>query len=196
MIPHGIYHVDSDGNIDTEIAFPAELLASETRFGAEGIALVGNTLWLAMQREWGDDPDGMVKLVAYNLETEEWGAVHYPLTAPTGDGWVGLSEIAVHGDHAFLIERDNLFGSAAVTKTITRVPLSEMVPAPLGGDLPVVTKEVVRDLLPDLASLGGPILEKIEGLAIDAGGNAWVMTDNDGVDDASGETMFWTIGPV
>ncbi len=196
MIPHGIIHVESDGNIDTEIAFPAELLANEDRYGAEGIALVGNTLWLPIQREWADDPEGMVKIAAYNLETEEWGAVRYPLTAPTGDGWVGLSEIAVNGDYAYMIERDNLFGSAAVTKTITRVALSEMVPAPLGGDLPVVTKEVVRDLLPDLASTGGPIIEKIEGLAIDADGNGWVITDNDGVDDASGETMFWTIGKL
>ncbi|MCX7299715.1 MAG: esterase-like activity of phytase family protein [Rhodobacterales bacterium] len=196
MIPHGIYHVESDGNIDTEIAFPSELLTNEDRYGAEGIALVGTTLWLPIQREWADDPEGQVKIVAYNLETEEWGAVRYPLTAPTGDGWVGLSEIAVSGDYAYLIERDNLFGSAAVTKTITRVPLSDMVPAPLGGDLPVVTKEVVSDLLPDLASTGGPIIEKVEGLAIDADGNGWVVTDNDGVDDASGETMFWTIGKL
>jgi hypothetical protein len=196
MIPHGILHVKDNGSIAKEIPFPAELLAHETRFGAEGITLVGNTLWIAIQREWGDDPAGMVKLVAYNLETEEWGAVHYPLDAPTGDGWVGLSEIVAHGDYVYLIERDNLAGTAAVTKTITRVPLAEMVPAPLGGALPVVTKEVVRDLVPDLATNGGFTLEKVEGLAIDADGNAWVVTDNDGVNDASGETMFWTFGPV
>jgi hypothetical protein len=100
------------------------------------------------------------------------------------------------GDYVYLIERDNLAGSAAVTKTITRVALSEMVPAPLGGELPVVTKEVVRDLIPDLATNGGFTLEKVEGLAIDAEGNGWVVTDNDGVNDASGETMFWTIGAL
>jgi hypothetical protein len=196
MIPHGILHVEADGSIAQEIPFPAELLAVETRFGSEGITLVGNTLWIAIQREWADDPEGMVKLLAYNLETEEWGAVHYPLTAPTGDGWVGLSEIVTSGDYVYLIERDNLTGTAAVTKTITRVALSEMVPAPLGGELPVVTKEVVRDLIPDLATNGGFILEKVEGLAIDAAGNGWVVTDNDGVNDASGETMFWTIGAL
>jgi len=155
LVPHAILHVDAEGEIDREIAFPPELLAVETRFGAEGIALIGDTLWLAMQRPWADDPEKTVKLVSYNLETEEWGAVRYQTAAPTGDGWVGLSEIAEHGDHVYLVERDNFVGPAAVTKLITRVPLAEMVPAALGGDLPVVSREVVRDLIPDLASTGG-----------------------------------------
>jgi hypothetical protein len=191
MIPHGLYHVGADGAIEQEIPFPAELLAVETRFGAEGVALVGNTLWIALQREWADDAENTVKLVAYNLETAEWGAVSYPKTA-AGVGWVGLSEITVHGDYVYLIERDNQIGANAVTKLITRVPLSEMVPAPLGGALPVVTPEVVRDLIPDLASTGGYVVDKIEGLAIEADGTAWVVTDNDGVDDSSGETLFWS----
>ncbi len=191
LIPHAIYHVGADGAIEQEIAFPPELLAVETRFGAEGITRVGNTLWIAMQREWGDDPEGMAKLVAYNLETEEWGAVHYPKDAPTS-GWVGLSEIVAHGDWVYIVERDNLVGGDAVTKKITRVPAAEMVPAPLGGPLPVVTKEEVRDLLADLTSTGGYVLDKVEGLAIMEDGTVWVSTDNDGVDDHSGETMFWS----
>ena len=64
------------------------------------------------------------------------------------------------------------------------------------ANLPVVSKEEVRDLLPDLTSTGGYVLDKIEGLAILPSGEAFVMTDNDGVDDASGETMFWSIGSV
>lgn len=193
LIPHAILHVNENGRIDREIAFPPELLAHEIRFGAEGIALVGNTLWLAMQRPWGDDPENTVKLVAYNLETEEWGAVRYPLAAPAGEGWVGLSEIAVHGDHAWLIERDNQVGGNAAVKLVTRVPLAELVPAPLGGDLPVVTREVMRDLIPDLSAWGGFTAEKIEGMAIAADGTAWIVTDNDGVDDSSGETLFWSV---
>jgi hypothetical protein len=92
-----------------------------------------------------------------------------------------------------LVERDNLVGPDAVTKLVTRVPLAELVPAPLGGDLPLVTREVVRDLIPDLASNGGYILDKVEGMAIGADGTAWIVTDNDGVDDSSGETMFWSV---
>ncbi|MBO9411843.1 MULTISPECIES: esterase-like activity of phytase family protein [unclassified Ruegeria] len=198
VIPHAIYHVSAEGKIKDrkgEIGLPAELMAVEKRFGFEGITRVGDTLWMAVQREWKDDPDNHVKLVAYNLETKEWGAVHYPKADPD-TGWVGLSEIVAFGDHVYVIERDNQHDHRAVTKKVYRIPLSEMTPAPLGGDLPVVSKEEVRDLLPDLTSTGGYVLDKIEGLAILPSGEAFVMTDNDGVDDASGETMFWSIGSV
>ena len=195
MIPHGIYHVNADGEIEDSIPFPAELLAVERRFGSEGITKVGDTLWLAIQREWGDDPEGQVKLVAYNTETEEWGAVRYPLE-PKGAGWVGLSEIVVHGDHVYIVERDNQIGAAAALKKIFRVPLSEMQPAALGGDLPVVSKEEVRDLLPDMAAFGGYALDKVEGLAIDVNGDFFVVTDNDGVDDSNGETLFMKLGQL
>lgn len=196
LIPHGIYHVDAEGAIDLEIALPAELLAHEIRFGAEGIAVQGKTLWIAMQREWKDDPKGMAKLLAYDSEAESWGAVHYPLD-PAGEGrWMGLSEITIDGDWAYLIERDNGTGAAAQVKSLTRVALADLKPAALGGPLPVVTKEVVRDLIPDLGVLNGYTAEKVEGFAIDAAGTGWVVTDNDGTDDSSGETLFWQIGAM
>ena len=54
----------------------------------------------------------------------------------------------------------------------------------------------MRDFIPDLAALNGYIVDKVEGFAIDAAGKGWVVTDNDGVDDSSGETLFWSIGDV
>ncbi len=198
VIPHAIYHVDAKGVIargDGEIGLPSELMAFEDRFGFEGITRVDDRLWVAVQREWGDDPAGYVKLISYDLEIGEWGAVHYPLD-DTEAGWVGLSEIVAHGDHVYLIERDNQIGAGAAIKKIYRVALSEMSPAALGGPLPVVSKELVRDLLPDLQGFGGYVVDKVEGLAIAADGTAWVSTDNDGVDDSSGETFFWTIGTM
>lgn len=195
VIPHALYHISAEGEIKAEIGLPAELMAVERRFGFEGITKVGDTLWMAVQREWGDDPENHAKLVAYNLETEEWGAVHYPKAEPT-TGWVGLSEITAHGDHVYVVERDNQHDFRAVTKKVYRIPLSEMQPAALGSDLPVVSKELVRDLLPDLKSTGGYVLDKVEGLAITPSGEAFVSTDNDGVDDHSGETMFFSIGTV
>ncbi|MDD2868401.1 esterase-like activity of phytase family protein [Neomegalonema sp.] len=188
-VPHALYRVDASGEIVEEVAFPTELTNHAKRFGAEGIAWVGDRLWIAIQREWGDDPKGFVKLVSYDPATKEWGAVRYPLAAPTS-GWVGLSEIATRGDYVYLLERDNLIGDKAATKVVTRVPVSELNPAPLGGELPVVSREVVRDLLPDLLSNGGYVLDKVEGLTFDAEGTAWIVTDNDGVDDSSGETML------
>ncbi|MBV0913070.1 esterase-like activity of phytase family protein [Anianabacter salinae] len=195
LVPHAIYHIDSTGEIKQEIAIPAELAAVERRFGFEGIALVDGTLWMAVQREWGDDPANTVKLVSYTIETKEWGAVRYEKAEPA-TGWVGLSEITLHGDHVYIVERDNQIGSAAVTKKLYRVPVADLVPAPLGGDLPVVSKEEVRDLIGDLTSTGGYVLDKVEGFAVTPDGQGWVSTDNDGVDDHSGETMFFSIGQM
>ncbi|WP_412564570.1 esterase-like activity of phytase family protein [Thalassobius sp. MITS945101] len=197
-IPHAIYHVDSKGLIKShkqEFGLSAELMAVEKRFGFEGITKIGDTLWMAVQREWKDDPKDHVKLVAYNTKTKEWGAVHYPKAAPA-KGWVGLSEIVAHSDYVYVIERDNQIGANAVTKKIYRIPAADMVPAPLGGDLPVVSKEEVRDLLPDLKQLNGYVQDKVEGLAILPSGEAIVSTDNDGVDDHSGETLFFSIGQI
>jgi len=195
VTPHAIYKIDADGAIDEEIGLPKELMTVERRFGFEGITKVGDTLWMAVQREWDDDPKDHVKLVAYNTETGEWGAVLYPKATPE-TGWVGLSEITAYGDHVSIVERDNQHDYRAVTKKIYRVPLAEMTPAALGGDLPVATKELVRDLLPDLTATGGYVLDKVEGLAIQPDGTAWVSTDNDGVDDHSGETMFFSLGQI
>jgi hypothetical protein len=195
LVPHAILNVNAKGEIKQEIGLPAAYLGGEKRFGFEGITQVGDTLWMAVQREWGDDPKGMVKLMAYNLEAKEWGAVHYPLN-PVAGGWIGLSEITAHGDHVYIVERDNQIGAAAVEKKLYRVPVAQLVPAKAGEALPVVTKELVRDLLPDLAVLNGYAMDKIEGFAINADGEGFVVTDNDGVDDASGETLFWSVGKM
>ncbi len=193
VIPHAIYHVNADGQIDEEIGLPPELMAVERRFGFEGITQIGDTLWMAVQREWADDPADHVKLVAYNLDSGEWGAVHYPKAAPD-TGWVGLSEIVAYGDYVYVIERDNQIGANVKTKMVYRIPAEQMVPAALGGELPVVSKEAVYDLIPDLSAQGGYVVDKVEGLAIFADGTAWASTDNDGVDDSSGETFFWSLG--
>lgn len=196
LVPHAIYHVDAKGAIDKEIALPPALLANEIRFGFEGIAKVGDTLWMAVQRPWGDDPENTTKLLAYDTANETWGAVRYPLDPAPDGGWVGLSEIAVAGDWVYLIERDNQVGEKAGLKAITRVPVSAMTPAPLDGEIPVVTKETYRDLIPDLSGFNGYATEKVEGFAIDSAGTGFVVTDNDGLADNSGETFFWSIGPV
>ncbi|MEJ6394258.1 esterase-like activity of phytase family protein [Gymnodinialimonas sp. 2305UL16-5] len=193
LVPHAIYHVGADGAIEDYIALPDELLAVERRFGFEGITRVGDVLYIAVQREWRDDPDNHAKVLGYDLETEEWSVIHYPLTEPE-TGWVGLSEIVAHGDFVYFIERDNQHYDRAVTKIITRVPLSAMDAMVSLGETPAILEpELVVDLLPYLTSTGGYVLDKVEGLAIAADGTLWVSTDNDGVDDHSGETMFFAI---
>jgi hypothetical protein len=195
LVPHALYHVNAKGEIKEEVALPKELLAGETRFGFEGVARDGDTLWMAVQREWADDAEGQVKLVSYNTETQEWGAVAYPLE-PKGAGWMGLSEITFHDGLAYIVERDNLIGDAAVVKKIFTVSMDQLKPAKLGEALPLVSKTAFRDLLPELHATNGYVVDKVEGFAIDATGTGYVVTDNDGVDDSSGETLFWSIGPV
>jgi hypothetical protein len=194
-IPHALYHVNNQGKITQTVAFPASLLAHETRFGAEGITLIGDTLWVAIQRPWGDDPENKVKLLAFNLTSQSWGAVHYPLEETT-QGWVGLSEITSYKDSVYIIERDNQIGSNAAIKRLYKVSAEQLKPVKLGEKLPVVHKELVRDFIPDLKSLHGYIQDKIEGFAIDANGQGFAMTDNDGVDDSSGETLFFSTGKM
>ncbi len=52
---------------------------------------------------------------------------------------------------------------------------------------------MVRDLIPDLARWNGIVPDKVEGLAIAPDGTAWVVTDNDGVDDSIGETFLFAV---
>ncbi len=197
LVGHGIYNVDAKGEIKSEIGFPVELLAGQTRFGLEGITSVGEgddqTLWMAVQREWKDDEKGTAKLVSYNIKAKEWGAVSYPLDK-TEAGWVGLSEITAHDGKLYIVERDNQVGDNAKLKKLYTVAIADLKPAKLGEKLPLVTKQEAHDFLPDLkAATNGYVVDKLEGFAFDAAGNAFAVTDNDGVDDSSGETLFWQV---
>lgn len=199
MIPHGILHVNDKGEIDQTIGLPDELLHGATRYGFEGITVTGSgddaVLWMAVQREWADDEKGTVKLVSYSPNQKAWGAVRYPLDRAE-EGWVGLSEITAHGDFFYVIERDNQSGTSAKIKRLYRIAKADMVPGKIGEPLPMVKKELVRDLLPDLLSNGGYTLEKVEGFTIDSAGEGFAITDNDGVNDSNGETLFWSIGKL
>jgi len=74
-IPNAIYHVDASGKIDQPLHFTNDLLKQETRFGAEGITLIDDTLGIAIQRQWQADPADTMKLLAYNFTTRQWCAV-------------------------------------------------------------------------------------------------------------------------
>lgn len=199
LVPHAILNVDEKGVIKKEIALPNDLLKHQTRFGLEGITRVGEgddaVLWMVIQREWADDEKGQVKLLAYNIKDKSWKAVAYPLDAKE-KGWVGLSEVTAHDGNLYIVERDNLIGSEAVNKRLYKVVLADLKPVELGEKLPVVTKTLVRDFIPDLKKLNGFVPDKLEGFAITKSGDAYVVTDNDGVDDSNGETQFFTIGKI
>ncbi|QRM30716.1 esterase-like activity of phytase family protein [Microvirga sp. VF16] len=194
-----LIRVDAKGAIQEEISVPAELEKGAKNYGFEGVTVTGSgadeIVWLAVQREWADDGKNAVKLLAYKPSDKSWSAVRYPLDS-TDAGWIGLSEITAAGDRVIIIERDNQIAEKAKLKKLYAVSLADMKPVKLGGELPLVQKTLVRDLLADLKSGNGYVLDKVEGFIIDAAGDAYIVTDNDGVDDSSGETQFLKLGKL
>lgn len=188
------------GQIERRIDLPAELQAVATRYGFEGVT-VGRlngqeVVWLAVQREWKDDPKGHARLLAYFPATQQWQQLHYPLT-PVAQGWVGLSEITATRDGLVIVERDNQIAAHAAVKQLTLVSKDQLKPVPLDSKaVPVVRKTVLKDLLPALKQGNGYVLDKVEGFAIDAKGMAYAVTDNDGVDGTNGETQFMRLGAM
>jgi hypothetical protein len=194
-----LIRVDAKGAIQEEIAVPVDLEKGAKNYGFEGVTVTGSgadeIVWLAVQREWADDGKNAVKLLAYKPSDKSWSAVRYPLDSAEA-GWIGLSEITAAGDRVILIERDNQIAEKAKVKKLYAVSMADMKPMKLGGELPLVQKTLVRDLLADLKAPKGYVLDKVEGFAIDAAGDAYIVTDNDGVNDASGETLFLKLGKL
>lgn len=195
--PNLLLKVAHNGTILRQIELPAAVNALQRRFGLEGVASTGwgasEMVYVAFQREWVGDPDDRVRIGRYHPASDTWTFFYYPIDQPTSPngGWVGLSEIVALGGGRFaVVERDNQAGTDARIKKIYEFSVSGLTPAPQGDVFPVVTKTDVRDLMPDLAADHGPILEKVEGMAVLRNGDAFIVTDNDGVDDSSGETQF------
>jgi hypothetical protein len=104
---------------------------------------------------------------------------------------VGISDIEYLGESQFLVlERDNQAGPDAAIKRVYYVDMGDLSSV----DGTILTKTLVTDLMPDLAAPGGLVIEKVEGLTVDGNGDMWINTDNDGVDDNSGENQFLKIG--
>lgn len=192
---NALVQVNGDGAIDKRIALPGDISAELGKYGLEGVAVQGSgaeeTVWVVVQRELKSDPKGVTRIGKYSPASGEWQWYGYQLDTTSTDGdWIGVSEIAVDGDSLLLLERDKLSGPAAAVKTVYRVAIPGE-PGVTGTAAPaVLAKTRVHDLLPDLAATNGWVQEKVEGMAIAGNGGLYVVTDNDGVDDATGETVL------
>jgi len=200
-----ILGVTADGIIDQVIQLPAYTNARQVRFGFEGVASTGTAdnevLFIAFQREWADDQAGHVRIGRFDVANASWGFYYYPLEMPLSGfgGWVGLSEITALDDENFLVmERDNQGNADAAIKRIYQFSIAGITPledSSLGimPSFPVLQKTLVRDLMKDLKKTKGLTLEKVEGMAVTADGDLYVINDNDGVDDSNGETQLLKI---
>lgn len=201
--PNAILLVDWAGRVVQSIELPAKLVAGATDSGFEGVAVSadGRHVYAVVQREWGAgdkgvlaDPDNLVKIARWN--GEKWSFVHYERAAPAAEGWVGLSEITRLPDGTFaIIERDNQLGTAAEIKRVYGVDLTRAAfKTDLTQPLSVVEKRLLADLLDELEDKSVWTPDKLEGLSVSADGRVHVVTDNDGLDEAIGQTLFLDLG--
>jgi DNA-binding beta-propeller fold protein YncE len=166
-------------------------------------------LLVAQQRGWDyttdtcqdlDDDDGglnalgepnRTRIWVYDPETDEWDHVAWELAPrPANAAWVGLSEITETAEAEYvLIERDNLTGDFSELKTLVKVTRHDAQDRLISQG-----EKAVFNLLPRLRATNGWITDKPEGVAITRDGRTYLVTDNDGVEDWSGETWFLDLG--
>jgi DNA-binding beta-propeller fold protein YncE len=223
-LPNLLLQLDSAGHLIKEVGLPAQILAcrkaSASRgtlgSGFEGVAVLpassdggGYKLLVAQQRGWNyttpeceeldDDAGGLnalnepnfTRIWSYDTATGEWNHIAWQLAPlPADAAWVGLSEITRAPDGSYVVlERDNRTGNFAELKTLVRFTFGA------AGDGRIVAAEKkTYDFLPKLTATNGWITDKPEGVAITGDGRTFVVTDNDGVEDWSGETTFLNLG--
>ncbi|BCY06427.1 esterase-like activity of phytase family protein [Actinoplanes sp. L3-i22] len=189
--PNLLVRLNAAGQVQAEIALPAEVADNVTSNGLEGVTEVGTSVWVAVQRAIKGDPANTNRIGRYDTVTGTWSWLLYPAdVAPVG--WSGLSEIVAVDRNTFaVIERDNQRGTLASIKRIYTFD----VPATWTGT-PTVTKKLVQDVLPALRADHGWVQDKLEGLAVAGNGHTYAVTDNDAIDDATGETVFLDLGKL
>jgi hypothetical protein len=217
--PNLLIQSDAAGHVLREVGLPASIeacrAASASRrtlaSGFEGVSVApgrdGYTLILPQQRGWDyttpecepldDDAAGTnpaepasTRLWTYDPAVDAWTFVAYDLEPlPANAGWVGLSEISTVPGGYIVIERDNLSGDFARLKTLARVQRRALADGRVSRD-----EKQSYDLLPALLATHGWISDKPEGVAVTRDGQLFVVTDNDGVEDWSGETWFLRLG--
>lgn len=205
-----LFHTDKDLNITSAVELPSDVAEHIGKWGLEGVTSTKDSngveqLFVAVQRPLWKDPeakdrealegDNTTRIGKYDTKTKKWQWFGYELEKPAGKGdWMGLSEITALDDkHLLVIERDKLNGPDAKVKRVMKVTLPEG-----GGEsaLPMVNKELAVDVLPKLRATNGWTQEKLEGFTIAADGQMYAVTDNDALEDATGETVFLRLGKL
>ncbi|MGO2113132.1 MAG: esterase-like activity of phytase family protein [Pseudoclavibacter sp.] len=211
---NAIARIDDTGAIVERISLPDDVSSHMRNWGLEGVAATTDdagdeVVYVALQRPLWVDPsvgageveplegENTTRIGRYDVASGEWSWLGYELESTEAPGdWMGLSEIvAVDDDTLAVIERDKLNGPNAAIKRVytVEVPSGDALAA-AGGSVIPVEKTLAYDALPDLQSFNGWTQEKLEGLTIGADGQVYAVTDNDGLDDATGETQFLRLG--
>ncbi|MFC6150874.1 MULTISPECIES: esterase-like activity of phytase family protein [Mumia] len=204
---NALVRTDAAGAVQQRVALPTDVSAHVGKWGLEGVTATndkaGEHVWVALQRPLWTDPastdgtvdgDDVARIGRYDVADASWHWYAYPLSSPRRGGvdWVGLSEVsAVDGDTLAVIERDKLNGPDARIKRVYTVDIPAKESA---SGLTPLEKRLAHDVLPDLRATKGWTQEKLEGLTIGRNGQVYAVTDNDGLKDATGETVFLRLG--
>ncbi|ROS73360.1 esterase-like activity of phytase family protein [Cellulomonas sp. PhB143] len=196
---NALVRTDAAGTVQQRVALPADVAAGLGKWGIEGVSgltdAAGEHLVVALQRGLTTDDGlgGYARIGRYDVGTARWTWFGYSLETPsTDDDWLGLSEITmVDADTVAVIERDKLNGPAAAVK---RVYTADLPAGAAAGAVTPVRKRLAVDVLPALRATKGWTQEKLEGLTIGGDGQVYAVTDNDGVEDATGETVLLELG--
>lgn len=197
-----LVRTDADGRIQQTADLPTGVTDRLGKQGLEGVSAWGKgrqeVVYVTLQREAADED--FVRIGRYVVATGEWTWFAYPLERTDVEGdWIGLSEITALGpDLVSVIERDKLNGPRARLKRIYTVDLAAADKRTVGGAVPArpVRKKLAVDLLPHLRKLNGWTQEKVEGFTVAGNGQVFAVTDNDGLEDATGETQLLRLGAV
>ncbi|MFJ2517388.1 esterase-like activity of phytase family protein [Cellulosimicrobium cellulans] len=210
---NAIVRVDAAGAVVESVALPEGVAAGLGKQGIEGVAVApavstadgaageaaGEQVWVALQRGLTTDEGdtaGSARLGRYDVASGTWDWFAYPLEQTTTDGdWLGLSEVTVvDHDTLAVIERDKLNGPAAGVKRVYAVDVPQTAVGAASATPVAVEKTLAHDVLPDLRATNGWTQEKLEGLTVGGDGTVWAITDNDGLADATGETVLLSLG--
>jgi len=218
--PNRLLRIDATGAMISEVGLPGVIEAcravstnrSTLGSGFEGLEVLRTgrdyKLLVAQQRGWDyttpecealdddladENPSEPrhTRIWIYDPITGDWDHFSYELQPiPSVASWVGLSEITALPDRSFMvIERDNMTGDFAELKTLMRFKL-----AASSDGIVSAAEKASFDLLPAMLETNGWISDKPEGTAVAVDGSVYVITDNDGVEDWSGETSFLRLG--
>lgn len=198
------------------VTLPQEVTDRMGKWGIEGVTVVGSgsseTVYFVLQRPlWNNvkkksdpvDGEHIARIGKYHVASGEFTWFGYELEKTTQDGdWIGLSEVeAVDSNTLAIVERDKKTGPDAKVKRVYTVKVPDTGASTTGlvdgsEKLKVLPKTLLVDSLPALRSTNGWTQEKLEGFAIDSNNAMYGVTDNDGVKDATGETVFMHYGQL
>ena len=151
--------------------YPLEHTSTDGNWmGLSEITALDDQHVLVVERDKINGPDAKVKRVM-------------KVTLPTADA----STDSTHGSAGAGTNKNHQ--NKAIGKSTQREDNQGKVPS-----LPLAKKKLAVDVLPYLRATNGWTQEKLEGFTIAADGQMYAVTDNDALDDATGETVFLRLG--